>query len=267
MKKLIIFIVLSLSLIAYSLDSYPADIQRIIDRKKLIVAMYYQDFEPFFMHDKNGKFYGLDVSLAEDIAKELGVSLEFNRNGKTFNEVIDIVSRNEADMAISVLSATLNRAKKVLFTKPYIILHQGMVINRLKFAELKLKEDPFHALLSIKADIGVNKGSSYVNFCHELFPKAAVYEYDNWNKVIDALINKDIIAGLSDEIEILKSMKKNTDLALYLKIYIFEDKKDPISIAVPAHSYNLHQWLNVYLENKNVFLTPEQLVKKYNEIF
>ncbi len=170
-------------------------------------------------------------------------------------------------MAISVLSSTLSRAKKVLFTKPYIILHQGMVINRIKFAELKLKEEPIQVLPSMNANIGVTRGSSYVNFSHELFPKATVIEYDNWNKVIEALINKDIMAGLSDEIEILKSMRSNTDYALYLKIYLFEDKKDPIAIAVSAQSYNLHQWLNLYLDNKEVFLTPEQLTKKYKEIF
>ena len=101
---------------------YPPDIKRIIDRKKLIVAVVESNHPPFFtVSSKTGKMCGFDVELAEGIAAGLGVELEFNRDAKTFNELVDIVSRHEADIVISKLSLTLTRSKKVLYSNPYIV--------------------------------------------------------------------------------------------------------------------------------------------------
>src|SRR5208337_326418 len=88
-------------------------------------------------HDSEGRLYGVDIRLAENIAAKLGVKVEYNRNSTTFNEVVDTVARHEADIGIGSLSCTLERAKRVSFTKPYIILHQGLLINRVAAARQK----------------------------------------------------------------------------------------------------------------------------------
>ena len=61
----------------------------------------------------------------------LGVECEFNRSPKTFNMIIDTVVNHEADIGISVISATLKRAQRVRFANPYLILHPTLVMNRL----------------------------------------------------------------------------------------------------------------------------------------
>ena len=97
-------------------EDYPRDMQRIFDRGTLIVAMHAEDAPPFFMHDEKGRFYGLDVKLARDIGRRLGVKVAFNREAETYDGVIDIIKRREADIAISNLSSTLERSKRVCFT-------------------------------------------------------------------------------------------------------------------------------------------------------
>src|SRR5439155_17481700 len=90
------------------------DIARIVARGELIVAMLGVDTPPFF-YEKNGELVGVEVDLAKAIAKELGVQVRFNRTAKSFNGVVDIVARGEADMALSKLSRTLARTQVISF--------------------------------------------------------------------------------------------------------------------------------------------------------
>ena len=85
------------------------DIARIVNRGELVVAMYRVDQPPFF-YVKGGELMGIEVDLAKAIAKELKVSVRFDRSPATFNEVVDVVARQDADLGISKLSRTLARA-------------------------------------------------------------------------------------------------------------------------------------------------------------
>ncbi|MEE8291334.1 MAG: transporter substrate-binding domain-containing protein, partial [Candidatus Tectomicrobia bacterium] len=86
-----------------------------------MVALVDTDYPPLFITSKTGDLKGSDISLVRDMARELGVQVEFVRKTRSFNEIIDIVSRGEADIGLAT-SLTLSRAKKVLFTHPYLTL-------------------------------------------------------------------------------------------------------------------------------------------------
>ena len=127
-------IVVENPLVSQGTDLAP-DIQRIVERGKIIVAVFFEDVPPFFMHNKKGEFTGIDVEIAQDIANKLGVEVEFNRSPETFDEIVDVVANHEADVAISLLSDTLNRAMRVRFSDSYVELHQTLLINRLELAK------------------------------------------------------------------------------------------------------------------------------------
>lgn len=90
----------------------PPDILRIINRGKLIVSVLDRDNPPFFMTNKSDQLYGSDIQVAKEIAEALGVDVEFRRSAATFNEVVDDVYQHNADIAVSKISRTLNRAKR-----------------------------------------------------------------------------------------------------------------------------------------------------------
>ncbi|MEO1070035.1 MAG: hypothetical protein AAFW95_13100, partial [Cyanobacteria bacterium J06638_6] len=66
-----------------AVPAMPPDIEQILDRGKLIVAVLGQDNAPFFM-DREGQLSGLDLKLARSLAEQLGVSLEVTRSAQTF---------------------------------------------------------------------------------------------------------------------------------------------------------------------------------------
>lgn len=245
---------------------YPPDIKRIKDRGEFVVAMYFNDIPPFFMHDENGNFYGLDVELARDIADKLGVKVRFDRKAKTFGEIVDMVVNHEADAAISLLSRTLKRAEKIRYTKPYIVLKQGLIINRLSFEKLTKNKSIINTLNQKQSVIAVKKGTSYVDFSHRIFPDAVIKEYPEWDpEIVDAVVSGEAAAGYDDEIEIKKYIISRPEAAIHVTTAVIEDLNDPIAIAVPYDSNSLLDWLNLYIDQHVKKITADTILDKYKK--
>lgn len=258
-------------------ENYPPDIKRILERGEIIVAMLDTDSPPFFFRKEGGEErYGLDIELAHGIAETLNVKLKFNRNAKTFNEVVDIIVRGEADVAISKLSRTLERAKKVLFSEPYIIFHHGLLINRLRMAQVSHGQNPkaFVQNLSQKSDvseenrekIGVIAASSYVGYAKQKFLGAGIVEYKNWRDIIDAVLKGDILAAYRDELEIKKAVYGDSEAALKVQTVVLTDTEDAIAMAVNLRDTHLLYWINQYVRSLNLQLNADKLLKKYPEV-
>ncbi len=248
-------------------EQYPPDIQRIKERGKLVVAMFKEDIPPFFMHDEQGRFYGLDVDMAWDIADKLGVEVEFNREASSFGQIIEIVASHEADVGISWLSRTLERAEKVRFTQPYFHQRQGLLINRLELAKLPGHEDPLQALNHPRAWIGVRGGTSYVDFAQEVFPRAEVHGYPDWTPdIVEAVSSGELTAGYSDEIEIRKYILQHPEASIRSGTAIIKDLTDPIAMAVPWDSHGLLDWLNIYIQDHAGDWDAEKLLQEYKEV-
>lgn len=222
--------------------------ERIIKKKKLVVAIYYEDIPPFIMHDKDGNLFGFDIDLINDLGKRMGVKIELNRKSKTFDNVVEMVENREADLAVTVLSRTLKRALRVGYSKPYVLLHQAMLINRLKTAQLKIEKDPVKGLNHKNAKIGVVDGSSYVGFAKQNFPMSMIIHYKTWDTVMKDVLEGKVHAGLYDEIEIENWRHSNPGAMIYVQSVIIKDKVDPIAIAMHWEDTHLRSWINLYLK-------------------
>lgn len=242
------------------------DFQRIQERGKLVVAMLGNDNSPFFMLNKAGELYGLDVKIARLLAEQLGVKLEFVRSAKTFDEVVDIVYDLGADLAISKLSRSLSRAKKVRFSRPYVTMRQGLLVNRLQLAQQAKGRNTIEMLKELDGKVGVIKGSSYVGFTKQKFPKATVVEFPSWDPdIINAVIRGDIVAAYRDELEVKKIVLSKPDAALKFQTIAFTDTQDSIAIALPWDSQHLLDFVNQFLETMKLEYTADTLLKEYSE--
>ncbi len=244
----------------------PPDIQRILDRGKLIVALLGTDNPPFFM-DGDTTPAGLDIKIAQGLAEALDVDLEFNRSAETFNEVVDQVYQLKADIAISKLSRTLSRAKRVRFSRPYVTMRQGLLVNRLQLAQQTQGNQVIEAIRNFNGDVGVIQGSSYVGFIKQKFPKATIREYPTWDDIVDAVVNGDIQAAYRDELEVKKIILKNPDSALRLQTIALTDTQDQIAMALPWDSEHLQDFVNQYLDTFNLDYTADAVLDEYSDYF
>ena len=146
------------------------DIARIVERGELVVAMADMDTPPFF-YLREGRLVGLEVEMANDLARELQVAVRFNRQAKSFNEVIDLVARQEADVGISKLSRTLARAQRVRFSEPYLRLNHALAFNRLALAQISRDRPVQTVVRDFSGTIGVIANSSFADFAAHHFPR------------------------------------------------------------------------------------------------
>jgi polar amino acid transport system substrate-binding protein len=231
---------------------------------KLVVAIPDQRNPPFFFED-HGELKGLDIDLAKSVGEALGVSVVFNRDGKSFNDAVRLVSEDKADMSAAKISRTLARAQTVLFSTPYITLPHAMLVNRLRFAQISGGKSIGEVMQNYTDTIGVIANSSFVGFAKTYFPKARIVEMETWDMVVDAVAKGKVTMAYRDAFEVKRIFKVNPDLVLTVRSVMIEDIKDTIGIAVNQKNYLLLNFLNLFLEQKNIKYTSEQILTKYEK--
>ena len=233
--------------------SYTSDIQRILDRGELVVAMYAKDTYPLFYTASDGTLKGFDVDLAKRIAAELGVKLRFDRSPETFDAVLELVNQGKADMGISLISITPARALRCRFSSPYLVLHPILVENRITPQN---KDKPVFV---------VKSGTSYKDIAHILYPNAQIIERKEWDEAFQSVIDGEAQFSLRDEIGTNNYMKDKLRLALRLKFTELSDIPDKIGIVLPFESEQLERWLNVVLDLSGYPKNGQYVIDTYGE--
>lgn len=111
------------------------------DESRMIVGVS-ADFPPFsFMQE--GKIVGFDIDIIEEIARRMGKKIEFKN--MPFGTLLPSLQLGSIDVIASGLTATPERAKKVLFTTPYLddgplVIVSNKKMPVLTIADLKGKE-------------------------------------------------------------------------------------------------------------------------------
>ncbi|THF77140.1 ABC transporter substrate-binding protein [Cohnella fermenti] len=246
------------------LAQYAPEMRQIYDRGVLRVAVYSQDREPFFYTNEDGVLTGSDVELATDLAAQFGVGVEFVRTAQSFDQVVDQVASGEADIAVSKLSATLSRAKKTLFSQPYLTLRQGLLVNRLKAARLGKTDGSLLDTIRqgrTPIQIGAVAGTSYVRFAGELFPHAELKTFQTAQDMLEAVLKGDVTAIFYDELQLKSMVESNPTHSIELQLIIMNDQIDPISVAVSPDHVQLLNWVNLYLQTNESKVS--ELLGKY----
>jgi polar amino acid transport system substrate-binding protein len=251
-----------------TVPAIPADIDRVLKRGELIIAMLGIDNPPFFEKTKDGNLSGLDADLGRSIAEGLGVKVRFDRSPKTFNEAVELVQQQKADLAISKLSISLKRAKQVKFSQPYVTMRQGLLVNRLQLAQrTSVGITPEEAIKNLEGKVGVIKGTQYSLFAKRRFPKSTVVEFPKWDDVIDAVGKGEILAAFRDELEIKKVVLKKPDFALQVQTVAFSDTTDLLAVIGHWQSSQLIDFVNYNLSLNKLGYNADQLIKRYHASF
>ncbi|UCB54129.1 MAG: amino acid ABC transporter substrate-binding protein [Thiotrichales bacterium] len=266
-----LLLICSNAAIAAPESSFP-DIQRILDSGKLRVAILAVDAPPMIITDRNGKLTGSEVDLALDIGSKLGVDVEFVRTAETYDGVVGVVARGEADLGVSFLSSGVQRAKWVLFSQPYVTQNRRVIFNRAHFTRLRrdLRIASIAELAQTEAaatlEFGVLADSINEWMLERIFPQFAVKRYDSLPDMVTDVKEGDIFAGLHGELQIEYYMRRNPETAIHVALEPRARHPSDISIAVRPDAPNLLQWVNVYLANHVGLLESEEIVERYIKI-
>lgn len=151
---------------------------------KLVVGLD-DSFPPMGYRDAGGKLTGFDIDAAEEVAKRLGIKIEWQPTA--WDGVIHSLNARKFDAIWNGMTITDERAQQVAFTKPYIMDGQIAVV---KFTEKRFKK--LADLKNVK--VGVQKGSSALNAVKKLpAVPAELKEYEDNPKAL-----LDLEAGRTD---------------------------------------------------------------------
>lgn len=250
----------------YSFAEIPSDIKKIVQKGKLVVAINSVDYPPFFYHNKKGNLDGYDIVIANDIAKFLGVKVEFNRSAVTFQDVVKLVQDEHADIAISAISATLSRGLNVRFSEPYLTPNQCLILNRILEVKIgnKVKLNPDQLKVAVLGN------SSYEDFFQQnmlyfdnIFKTKEFIKYNSLDKILKDVTEEKILGFYADEIYANHIIKNKKIANIYIRKKIITDATDPISIAINWNSPNLAEWINLYIKKLKQSGKAKYLNNKY----
>jgi len=134
MKKLIrvffLFTGLTVLLLLAVPSSAANSIEKIQHRGYLLWGSDAEGGAPYIFPDpKNpSKLIGFEVDLAEEIAKELGVRARQAQNA--WDSLIPALMRGDSDIAMNGIEITPQREKEVLFSRPYYIYTEQLVVRK-----------------------------------------------------------------------------------------------------------------------------------------
>lgn len=250
-----IFIIFMMALIsgAAAENSSVRDLNEILSSGKVVVAMVDFKYPPFIKKNSSGGLEGLEVDMARDIADKLDVALEIVKTNY-FDDIVDMVLTGKADIGLSNLSITYDRAKRIKFSDTYRTLGITLLLNRMKIASMKLSGGlkRVEQLQKTTDVIGVLKRSAYEAAARQYFPDANFKTYGEYEEMILASERGDVLLVIGNSGTIDTFLKEKPHLMVKLQPFKIKDIQDHIAMVVGLESDHLLSWLNAYLTVKGL---------------
>lgn len=188
MKKLtalILALVMVLSMAACSTKGSP--MKKLEKAGKLVIATS-PDFPPFESLDGSGNVSGIEIDILEEVCAQLGLTLEIQQ--MDFDSVLPGVQAGKYDLGASGITVTEKRQKNVLFTDPYCLAAQAIVVK--EGSPIQSKAD-----LAGKT-VSVQTGTTAESFCME--SGYTVNAYAANNDAQSALLQGKVDAWVIDDL-------------------------------------------------------------------
>ncbi len=161
-----------------------------VESSKILRVGYNPEMIPFCFQGNNGQLIGYDIAFAYKLAQDLHCDLEFVPLQLT--NLIEELNSGLYDIAMSGVSITETRLKKLEFTRPYLE-SRIVFIMRKKFShEYRSLND---ILKNPHIKIVVRRGSAYECFAYTLFPESQIVIIDNYEDYVQNYPNDILLRG------------------------------------------------------------------------
>lgn len=215
------------------------------------------EYEPFeYMED--GQYKGFDLDLIQDIAKKLGLTVEFAN--VDFDTIVPGVSSGaKYDVGIGAITVTPERKKEVDFTDSYYMDDQAIVTmkNNADITGDNYKEK----LDSADAKIAVQSGSTAEAFAKENFPNAELVPFKNATDCFSALQAAQSVALVTNRSVAAQLVATSFDNEQVIKLI---STGEEYAIAVNKDNSGLKDAINKALKELTDDGTVDSLMGQYN---
>lgn len=182
----------------------------------------------------NNQMVGVDVDIANEIAKHLGKKLVIK--DVDFDSLINELKSGKADFAAAGMSITPERLQEVDFSIEYVVSNQVVLVNKNNIIEL---EDIYDK------KIAVQLGSIAESYVLKNYPNAKLVLQKKYLTMVEDLKSNKVDLIIMDNLPAQQIVKKNNNLQI-VEGYLFSDH---YGIAVKKGNTDLLYSINEVLNN------------------
>ena len=224
-----------------SIEFYDHRLQQILDSGVLRVGTT-GDYAPFsFRQSPEEPFAGIDIDLANDLARSLGVEIRFVKT--RWSSLLADLKAGHYDIAMSGVSRNLDRQKVGFFSDAY---HQGgktpisLCKNRNKFNSLRKIDRKGNRII-------VNPGGTNERYVDTHIQQAKKVVHQDNRTIFNEIINGNADLMITDEIEVRLQSARHGQLCPTMpeETLTFQDK----GYLMPQ-DHRLKEYVNLWLATR-----------------
>ena len=201
-------------------------------------------FAPYEYYE-NGEIVGVDIAIAQEIAKELGKELIVK--DVSFDFLINEIKSGKADFAAAGISITTERQKEVDFSIEYTISNQVVVVNK------NSSINNFSDIANKK--ISVQLGTVADMYANEKYPNATIITQKKYLASAEDVKSGKADCIIMDELPAQELVKANPELKILDGILF----KDSYGMIVKKGNKELLDTINKVLQR----LIDENKIEEY----
>ncbi len=217
-------------------------IDKVMRKGKLRVGL--SSFVPWAMQDKKGEWVGFEIDVAKQLAKDMGVKIEFVPT--KWEGLIPSLLTGKFDLIVAGMTGTPQRALKINFTIPYdysgmnVVIHKNFAAGVTGYMDLD-KED--NTILS-------RVGTTGAALAKETYSKAKVRLFPDEGPMVQELLNGKATGLLASAPQPAQLAAQHPETLILLDENLVQQ---PICIGVPKGDPDtlayLNNWINVVRNN------------------
>lgn len=218
-----------------------------VEEGKLIMSTN-AAFPPYEMTTDSGDYEGIDVEIAEAIAKKLGLTLEIDN--MDFTAALEAVQNGMSDIAMAGITVNEERLAVMDFSESYATGIQVIIV----------KEGSDVTLDNLGQQlIGVQNGTTGWQYCTDDFGDDHVAAFDNGITAVQALVNGQVDCVVIDQGPAQVFVSENPGLTILETEYTVED----YAIGVDKGNTALLEAINTALAELQEEGTVQDIIDKY----
>jgi polar amino acid transport system substrate-binding protein len=208
---------------------------------------------PYSSVDAHGQWVGYDIDIANAIAKDLGVKVEFLE--VTLAGRIAALQAGKVDLTIANITDTVERSKSIAFSNPYVIVGGYFMVLK--------KRDDLNTLEDLnKKGIKVVVGRTGTNgiWAPPLVPNAEIVTLEDVADQTQALKSGQVDAFPADSFLLSTLVKQNPET---FKLLPGNFSREEIAIGLPRGDWEWLRWVNRWLHEFNLTGRNKELFIKW----
>lgn len=238
-------------------------IKQIVDRGTLRIAVVNAPRPPMLEHGKDGGLQGFDVDLGKEIAQAMDVEVEFVPTGPRDEDVVAAIAAGKADIGLSYLTESVAMARRVYFSRPYMIESVTVFLNRAKSLELEGECPSIGALRRMMRagdGVGVVQSSPYAALLARATNGPTPRSFEDLKSLADAVGSGEIAASVQGELPAKNHLTSHPEAAIHLRFCDVPGRKHRVAAVVRPDAIDLLRWLDIYIAQRGVIIDLDALI-------